>query len=202
MGGGTGGSGGSPGGAGGLSGGAGGTTGGSGGGIGGTGAGGGMAECYCTRRPGPGVSLKCPAGVDQSTSGVIGPAGGKISLIGQQFGGCQLTVPPKAFDKEVTVVITETSTPPPKEFFDWSPIYEVQPIGVTSSSLMALRLPYANRDGLVPRTIAVYHAKDKVGPFTQVSDFYINAGFTDAGITEFGFFFVGDLKSPAQSACP
>ena len=146
--------------------------------------------------------MKCPAGLDQSSAGVVGPAGGKVSLVTQQAGGCQLTVPPKAFDKEFEVVITETSIPPPQEFFDWSPIYEVQPIGVTSSSLMTLRLPWANRDGSVPRTIAVYHAKEKGGPFKMVSDFYINAGFTDAGITEFGYFFVGDLKSPAQAACP
>jgi hypothetical protein len=115
--------------------------------------------------------------------------------------GSSLTVPPKAFDKEIAVTIIETSIPPPKEFFDWSPIYEVQPIGVTSSSLMKLRLPYGNRDGSFSG-LTMYYAKDKSGPFVPVPDFYINAGFSDAGITDFGFFFMGMRKLPAESACP
>jgi hypothetical protein len=202
----TGGAGNSPGGSGGST-----TTGGAGAGIGGTGGSmggsndGGLGGCWCTRRPGPGVSFRCPAGIDQSSTSIIGPAGGGVGLVGQQGTasgvGSSLTIPPKAFDKEVAVTLTETSIPPPNEFFDWSPIYEVQPIGVTSSSLMKLRLPWGNRDGSFSG-LTMYYAKDKSGPFVPVSDFYINAGFSDAGITEFGFFFMGVRKSPAETACP
>jgi hypothetical protein len=145
--------------------------------------------------------LRCPPGVDLFARAQIGPEGGKVSLVGQQGVGCHLTIPPKAFDTPLSVTITETSIPPPQEFFDWSPIYEVQPSGVASSSLMTLRLPWANRDGAISG-LTVYHAREKNGPFTAVSDFYINAGFADAGVTELGFFFVGVLKSPAELSCP
>jgi hypothetical protein len=164
----------------------------------------GSSDCPCTRRPGPGVSIRCPAGADESTAAVIGPAGGKLSLVGQQGIGvaAQLTVAPNALACEVTVTLRETSIPPPKQFSDWSPVYEITPGSVRASSLMKLRLPWGNRDGFVPRELTIYRAKDASSPFLPLPDVQGNAGFSDAGITEFGFFFVGVLKSPAQSACP
>ena len=112
----------------------------------------------------------------------------------------RLTIPPKAFDQEVTVTLTETSIPPPKEFFDWSPVYELQPAGLATSSLMVLRLPWANRIGTAG--ITIYYAKDRNSPFTALSDVRNNAGFADAGITAFGLFFVGVPKSAEQASCP
>jgi hypothetical protein len=163
-------------------------------------------SCFCTRRPGPGVSLRCPAGIDESAWAIIGPAGGTVALTGRQGIGsgvaCQLTIAPKAIERDVAVSITETSIPPPKEFSDWSPIYEVAPACVRSSSLMKLRLPWGNRDGLVPSGLTIYYAKDRNSPFQPLSDVYNNAGFSDAGITEFGLFFVGVPKSPDQAGCP
>ena len=67
---------------------------------------------------------------------------------------------------------------------------------------MKLRVPWGNRDGVVSRGLTLYYAKDRNSPFTPVPDAYVNAGFMDAGITEFGFFFVGAPKPPDQLNCP
>jgi hypothetical protein len=69
------------------------------------------------------------------------------------------------------------------------------------SVIILVGLHPGNRDGAISG-LTVYHARDQNGPFTAVSDFYINAGFADAGVTELGFFFVGVLKSPAELSCP
>jgi hypothetical protein len=151
--------------------------------------------CYCTRRPGPGVSFQCPAGIDESATAIIGPAGGTVSLMGRQGIGSgaasMLTVSPKTFERDVAVVITETSIPPPANFTDWSPIYELEPACIRTSSLMKLKLPHSNKSGAVfPPAFTLYFAKDRNGPFTAVADAYQNAGFFEAGITEFGFFLI------------
>jgi hypothetical protein len=100
------------------------------------------------------------------------------------------------------VKLVETSIPPPSDFSDWSPVYELLPGGVTTSSLMALKVPWGNKDGNVP-PITVYMAKDRNSPFTPLPDAYLNAGFSEASITEFGLFFVGVPKSAVgQTACP
>ena len=147
--------------------------------------------------------MKCPAGIDESTAMVVGPAGGKLTLAGRQGNGVpsSLTIPPKAFDRDVTITLVETSIPPPKEFVDWSPIWEVLPSCLTSFSRMTLRLPYSNRDGLVG-PITIYHAKDRNSPFVPLPEVYGNAGFGDGAITEGGLFFVGYPKSPGQANCP
>jgi hypothetical protein len=134
----------------------------------------------------------------------MGPSGGSVELTGRQGIGVavRLTVPPRAFDNDVEVTLVETSIPPPGDFSDWSPVYELLPAGVTTSSLMALRVPWGNKDGIVP-PLNVYMAKDRNSPFLPLSDAYLNAGFSEASITEFGLFFVGVPKSAVgQTACP
>ena len=114
-----------------------------------------------------------------------------------------LTVSPKTFDKDVAVVIKETSIPPPANFTDWSPIFEIAPACIRTSSLMKLKLPYGNKSGAhFPPGFTLYFAKDRNGPFTAVADAYHNAGFFDAGITDFGFFLIGAPKPPDQAGCP
>jgi hypothetical protein len=169
---------------------------------------GGIAGCPCTRRPGIGTALTCPAGIDESSFATIGPAGGKIDLIGREggeFGGgvpARLTVPPKAFDKDVAVTLVETSVPPPTAYVDWSPIYQLSPSGTTSASRMTLQLPWSNGPGIAPVALTIYFAVDASGPFAPLPEVYPNAGFTSAAITEFGFFFVGAPKTASQMACP
>jgi len=102
----------------------------------------------------------------------------------------------------MTVSVTETCIPPPMAFADWSPIYEVLPAFVTARPIIRLRLPWGNQDGVLPKGLTMYHAKDRNSPFKAVPGAYINAGFSEAGITEFGLFFVGALKSPEEQGCP
>jgi hypothetical protein len=172
-----------------------------GGGSGGTaGIDGGVGNCPCTRRPGPGASVRCPMGVGQWATADIGPSGGQLTIQGQQ-GTAQLTVAPTAFTTTISVQLTETALAPPSEFSDWSPIYDVTPNAVTTTSLVALRIPWSGRGGVVPQ-LTVYHAKDRNSPFLRLADANLNAGFVDCGTTAFGLFFVGALKSPAQASCP
>jgi hypothetical protein len=162
--------------------------------------------CYCTRRPGPGVSLQCPAGIDESTWVTLGPAGGAVVLKGRQAiasgVATELTILPKTLDKAVMITLTETSIPPPRAFLDWSPIYEIIPACMQTSSIMKLRLPWGNRPGVSPPGVTVYHARDRNSPFTAMADVYPNAGFIDAAITEFGLYFVGVPRPPDHANCP
>jgi hypothetical protein len=113
-----------------------------------------------------------------------------------------LTVPPKALIADTRVTFTETSISPPKEFIDWSPIYEISASNnFPAVAPMTVRLFWSNRGGVVP-ALNVYHAKDRNSPFVALTDTLPNAGVIDAATTEFGLFFVGFAKTAAEADCP
>ena len=176
------------------------------GGAGGTDDAGGSAACPCTRRPGTGNSWQCPAGVGESTSMTIGPAGGKISLVAQQGKGSgvpfSLDIPPTALSQDTVVTITETSLAPPPDFIDYSPVYLVEPASLASSVRIRISLPSGNTSGMLASALSVYAAVQWGDPFERVADSYVNAGFMQASITQFGLFFAGSPKTPAQTNCP
>jgi hypothetical protein len=187
-------------------GGAGGGTAGMGGSGGATADAGGASNCPCTRRPGSGNSWQCPVGVGESTSMTIGPAGGKISLIAQQGKGSgvpfSLDIPPTALAQDTVVTITETSLAPPADFIDSSPVYSVEPHSLASSVRIRIVVPYGNLSGLPYGPLSVYTAPQWGDPFQPVADSYLNAGFMQASVTQFGFFFAGYPKTSAHATCP
>jgi hypothetical protein len=162
--------------------------------------------CFCTRRPGPGASTVCPAGLDELASAEIGRPGGVVALTGRQgaWGGLQavLTIPPNVLDRDLAISLRETSIPPPKEFVDWSPVYELGPACVNGTALMTLRLPYSNLGG-TSGALALYFAKDAFSPFTPGAFRFTNDGrYLEADISQFGLFFVGFPKTGSQLSCP
>jgi hypothetical protein len=162
--------------------------------------------CPCTRRPGAAFSPQCPVGIGESTWAIIGPNGGIVALMGRQAiaSGAltELVVPTRTLDAAVAVTIAETSIPPPKEYIDWSPVYEVGPACIKPAYVMRLRLPHSNRSGLDTNGLTVYYAKDRNSIFVPVPNSYVNAGFSEVGIAAAGLFFVGTPKPPEQAACP
>jgi hypothetical protein len=162
--------------------------------------------CFCTRRSGPGASPVCPAGLDELASAEIGRPGGVVALTGRQgtWSGLQavLTIPPNALDRDLAISLRETSIPPPKEFVDWSPVYELGPACVNGSALMKLQLPYSNFGG-TSGALALYYAKDGVSPFKPAPFKFTNDGrYLEAEIPQFGLFFVGFPKTGSQLSCP
>jgi len=150
--------------------------------------------------------MRCPVGIDESSTADIGPAGGTVTLSGRQSAASgvasTLTIPPKVLDKVLPVTLTETSIPPPKEIFDWSPVYEVGPACAQAFSAMRLRLPTSNFEGGPPTTsLVIYYAKDRFSPFGSLGGVPINAGYVDAEISQFGLYLVGIPRSPSQWVC-
>jgi hypothetical protein len=163
-------------------------------------------DCPCTRRPGPGTSIRCPVGVGQATTMTIGPEGGKIFLDGQQRRATgvpfSVEVPPTALDTATPITVMETTIPPPSDFIDYSPIYYLQPVNVMTTIPMPITIGWSNKDGTVGGDLAVYAGPDGTGPFVRVPDSYLNAGFMQASIKQFGAFFVGYPRRPDQAVCP
>lgn len=164
------------------------------------------ANCPCSRRPGANNSFKCPMGVGESIASLLGSAGGSLELTARQGAssgvGFKLDVPPTTLHSAVEVRITETTTPPPAEFVDFSPIYLVEPGDLSSQVRINVTVPYGGNDGRIPRALAIYAAADPQGPFERLADSYVNAGFLQGSITHFGAFFAGSPRTDAEAACP
>jgi hypothetical protein len=145
-------------------------------------------------------------GVGESVTQLIGAAGGTVQLTARQGAASgvdfRIDVPPKTMQADVDVRITETTTAPPAEFLDYSPVYLVEPGDFSSQVRINLTVPYGGNDGPIPRTLAIYAAADPQGPFERVADSYVNAGFLQGSITRFGAFFAGSPRTDADAACP
>lgn len=163
------------------------------------------AGCSCTRRPGPGRSSQCPAGVGEFASRTIGPEGGTIQLTGQQGKGVpfQITFPPGALSVATKITLTETSAPPPGELTDYSPIYLIEPRGLRLANLAFVRVPWSSSSEAIARDLAIYaRSEDGSCSFERVGDNYTNAGFNTGSVGTLGYLGVGAPRAPKDQNCP
>jgi hypothetical protein len=145
----------------------------------------------------------------ESAGALIGLAGGSVTLIGRQGNASNslstLMIAPNTLRRDTWVAITETAFPPPKEYVDWSPVYEITPACFGTLPVMALRLAWGEQIGLgLPPNLAVYHARDRNGPWQPLFEPTVSASAhaIDVTISEFGLFFVGTPKTAQQMSCP
>lgn len=169
-----------------------------------TGVGGSSEACPCSRRPGAFNSFQCAMGVGETLTMDVGPAGGVLVIEAQQGkssgANFQLEVPPNALLDEVTVTLTETSEPPPRDLIDYSPVYLVEPTDVTVRFPMKLTVPFGSNIGW--ESLAIYVADNVDGPFEPIGDSYTNAGFMQGSTTRFGAFLVAGRRPAALADCP
>jgi hypothetical protein len=162
--------------------------------------------CPCTRRPGVGNSYLCPMGVGQKSYAYIDSSGGSLFLIGQQSAKSnipfELTIPPGAVNTLTLVSVEETDLPPPSGFLDWSPVYLVEPRGLTLAKVAGLQIPWSSNVSQIPSTLAIY-ARDENGScgWKPLVDSYMNAGFEQASLTALGYLFVGVPSTINPSTC-
>jgi hypothetical protein len=164
----------------------------------------GAVACGCTRRPGAGNASQCPAGVGEFVSTDIGPEGGTIAIAGRQGPesgvNASLTFPPAALAQPTTIVLTETAIPPPSDFIDWSPVYEVEPLGLDLGAATAVQFPWSNLGGFVP-PLSIWFSSDG-SCFARLPDSYTNAGFEMGSTRKLGYFLVGAPRSSSTATCP
>jgi hypothetical protein len=167
--------------------------------IGAAGSGGlGGRACPCSRRPGENESSMCPAGTGKVTTVEIGPEGGTVLLDGTpQTRGVafKLEIPSNVLAEVVTIQVTESTTPPPEPWVDQSPIYDLQPAGLTFASRARITIPFQNVEGIVPRDTAAYLSTPDLPSFTRLADSYINAGFVTASVPQLGQVLVGRSRT-------
>jgi hypothetical protein len=172
------------------------------------------ASCYCTRRPGAGNSRQCPAGLGEHASATLGPSGGSVSLQGRQGVAsgvaAQLDFPPTALGTPTTITLIETAIPPPEDLLDWSPVYLVQPAGLTLAARTPVQLPWSSGPLSVPQGgpsvttaagLSIWFSADGTC-FTRVPDSYTNAGFEQGSLTQLGYLIVGVPRSASTATCP
>jgi hypothetical protein len=171
------------------------------------------AACGCTRRPGPGNTSQCPAGLGEYGSATIGPSGGKVQVQGRQGVAsgvaAQLAFPPTAIATPTDIKLIETAIPPPQDLLDWSPVYLAEPAGLTLAARTPVQFPWGS--GPFPATqsplvitaagLSIWFSADGTC-FTRVPDSYTNAGFEQASVTQLGYFIVGVPRTAASSTCP
>ena len=162
--------------------------------------------CPCTRRPGVGNSYLCPMGVGQKSYFYLDSSGGNVGLLGQQSTKSnvpfELTIPPGAVDKLTLISVEETDLPPPGGFLDWSPVYLIEPRGLSFSKVAGVQIPWSSNVTQVPSTLAIY-ARDENGTcgWKRLIDSYTNAGFEQASLTQLGYLFVGAPSTIDPSTC-
>ncbi len=145
----------------------------------------------------------CPMGAGESRSVDINARNvGVVGLSAQQGAGVgfYVTIPPRALATDAKVTITETTIPPPIDYIDYSPVYVLES-SIPTSLPLQLVVPYSNKSSDVAN-LSIYFASDPSGPFSRVADSAVSAGFIEGSISQFGAFFVGSPKTPAQMSCP
>ena len=172
------------------------------------------AICPCTRRPGAANSFQCPMGEGEAATLVVGSSGGTLQLRGRQYvrSGvpASLAFPPAAISTPMAIVLTETSIPPPSDLLDWSPVYEVDPLGLVLAHPTPVTFPWSNSSGSFSAGIATgnqaptlsiwFSADGKC--FTRLDDSYTNAGFEQGSTTKLGYFLVGVPRDQSSAGCP
>ena len=162
--------------------------------------------CPCTRRPGAGNSYLCPMGVGQKSYFYVDSSGGNVGLIGQQsaktnipFG---LTIPPGAVDKLTLISVEETDLPPPSGFLDWSPVYLVEPRGLSFSKVAGVQIPWSSNLTQIPSTLGIYaRDENRTCEWKRLIDSSTNAGVEQASLTQLGYLFVGVPSTMDPSTC-
>jgi hypothetical protein len=174
-----------------------------------------QVACGCTRRP-PGPSttfFTCPPGTGDNASATLGPQSTvttQVTVEGQQ--GVASGVPasiefaPGAVQSPTEVTLIETSIAPPVDIIDWSPVYAVEPLGLTLAVAAKIALPWSNGTSgsntvSVPSDLAIWFSPDG-SCFTRLPSSTGNAGFDTGMISQLGYFIVGDPRTPAQASCP
>ena len=171
-------------------------------------------SCGCTRRPGAGNSFQCPAGIGEYSSATIGASGGTVSLQGRQGVAsgvaAQLAFPATAIGTPTALKLIETAIAPPQDLLDWSPVYLVEPAGLTLAARTPIQLPWGSGPLPSPQSgpsvtiaagLAIWFSPDGTC-FTRVPDSYTNAGFEQGSVTQLGYFIVGAARTAASAACP
>jgi hypothetical protein len=145
-------------------------------------------------------------GVGQTAYATIGPAGGMLMLHGQQSNRTnvpfEVTFPPGALTTDTRISVTETDLPPPSGIIDFSPVYLVEPRGLTLAKVASMQIPWSSNLTAIPSTLAIY-ARDENGTcgFKRLGDSYTNAGFEQASLTEFSYLLVGYPSTVDPATC-
>jgi hypothetical protein len=166
--------------------------------------------CPCTRRDGQG-SLNCPVGAGKYAGAMIGPTGGEVVLDGTPSTKgvpVKLTIPYGALTEPHVITITETRCNVPHDFHDWSPVYQIDPPDLVFVTPASIELPFDAKDPApnfpgafqVDPSLSIYVSRG--GAWNRVPDSYVNAGFSQATVSQLGSFFVGYPKPEEQLACP
>jgi hypothetical protein len=131
--------------------------------------------CPCSRRPGENNSFKCPRGTGKLATAAIGPEGGTLYLSGTPATrgiAFSLEIPPNTLADTVVLSVTESTLPPPAAYIDWSPIYDLQPAGLTLSMPAKLTVPLTNVDGVIPLATSINLSADCGQSYSRLSDSY------------------------------
>jgi hypothetical protein len=157
--------------------------------------------CLCTRRDAVPAGM-CPRGVGQSVTETIGPAGGEISLLGQQ-GLFVMTIPPTALAVPTSITVTETAIPPPAGFVDYSPVYSVEPLNLMFSQPVKLNIPFSNGRGfdVFDQNMAIFWSAASTFTLQRLPSTYINAGFAQGATGRGGYAIVGYGSAGAAPYC-
>jgi hypothetical protein len=162
-------------------------------------------QCPCSRREGAPVSRNCPRGAGISSSTYVEMAGndavlsGTAATIGTPF---RVRVFAGSIAYNTELILTELTVAAPEEFFDYSPVYRVEPDDLDFENGGEVTVPWQVADGQVPSDLDIYYSESEDGPYERMEDSYQNAGFSQATILRTGYFFVGAPKPEELEHCP
>jgi len=164
-----------------------------------------LTSCPCSRSLDSAPSMWCPRGADVAVTATLGPQGGTVTLdgtpdtLGVPF---QIQIYPNSLTATTDITLRELSVSPPAGFTDFSPIYEIDPPGLTFEQGGAIQVNEVNvANGRVSwQDLAIYAAESADGPWRKLDDQQPNAGFTTATLLSTGFFFIG-RPSSEDAAC-
>ncbi len=160
--------------------------------------------CLCSRRD-PIPAGDCARGAGESASATIGPAGGTLTLMGQQGHSSgvafSITFPPNAIATPTVVTVTETTTLPPEGMVDWSPVYRLEPVGLTLAAPARVQVPFMQGRGSAAGSPALFWSNASSCALERLPSSYSNAGFNQANVGRLGYAISGYANRGQAQAC-
>ncbi|MDX2011469.1 MAG: hypothetical protein SFW67_14820 [Myxococcaceae bacterium] len=160
--------------------------------------------CLCTRRDDV-PNGRCPRGVGESASAVIGPAGGSVALNGQQARASgvafTITFPTMALSTPTTITVTETRIRPPTGFVDWSPVFRIDPVGLVLNEPAQVLVPFSQGRGTAIGGGELFWSTDKPCTLARLPSSSMNAGFNNGNVGRLGYVLSGVARLGTAEYC-
>jgi hypothetical protein len=124
-------------------------------------------------------------------------------LAGRQGVGVpfEISFPPTALATDTCITVTETALPPPPGFVDWSPVYRIDPVGLTLATAATVKVPFSQGREVAYGGGELFWSAESPCTLARLPSSYTNAGFNNANVGRLGYAISGRAQGGSATLC-